>query len=82
MYIGHGGEFFKPGSAEVDINNEKGVATLTMLKSLSEYMSPDFLTHDSNATNAEYRAGNVAMMNMWGSRAAGLVTEEGVPRSG
>lgn len=80
MYIGHGGEFFKPGSAEVSISNEKGVATLTMLKSLSEYMSPDFLTHDSNATNAEYRAGNVAMMNMWGSRAAGMVTEEGVPQ--
>ena len=42
-------------------------------------MNPDFLTHDSNATNAEYRAGNVALMNMWGSRAATLVTVDGVP---
>ena len=32
MYIGHGGEFFKAGSAKPNINNAKGVATLTMLK--------------------------------------------------
>ena len=78
MYIGHGGAFFNPGTAEVSVNNAKGVATLNMMKSLSEYMNPDFLTHDSNATNAEYRAGNVALMNMWGSRAATLVEAEGV----
>lgn len=78
MFIGHGGEFFKAGTAEVTINNDKGVATLEMLKALTEYMNPDYLTHDSNATNAEYRAGNVALMNMWGSRAATLTEAEGV----
>ena len=76
-----GGDFFKNGSAEVAINNAQGVATLNMMKALSEYMSPDFLTHDSNATNAEFRAGNVAIMNMWGSRAATLVEAEGVDPS-
>ena len=76
MYIGHGGEFFKSGSAEVSINNAKGVATLEMLKALSEYMNPDFLTHDSNATSAEWKAGNVAMMNMWGSRMGPLMDPE------
>ena len=76
MYIGHGGEFFKPGSAEVSINNSKGVATLEMLKALSAYMNPDFLTHDSNATSAEWKAGNVAMMNMWGSRMGPLMDPE------
>jgi spermidine/putrescine-binding protein len=81
MYIGHGGAFFKDGSAEVAINNAQGVATLNMMKALSEYMNPDFLTHDSNATNAEFRAGNVAIMNMWGSRAATLVEAEGVDQS-
>lgn len=78
MYIGHGGDFFKEGSAEVSINNAKGVATLEMMKALSGYMNPDFLTHDSNLTNEEYRAGNVALMNMWGSRAASLTDAEGV----
>lgn len=77
MYIGTGGEFYKPGTAEVSINNEKGVAALEMMKSLTEYMNPDFLTHDSNATNAEVEAGNVALMNMWGSRVGVLMDEEG-----
>jgi trehalose/maltose transport system substrate-binding protein len=68
MYVGYGGEFFKPGSAEASINNEAGVAALKMMKALSEYMNPDFLTHDSNGTSTEWKAGNVAMMNLWGSR--------------
>ena len=76
MYIGHGGEFFKPGTAEVSINNAQGVATLEMMKALSAYMNPDFLTHDSNATSAEWKAGNVAMMNMWGSRMGPLKDPE------
>ena len=80
MFLGYGGQHFKPGSAEPMINTEAGLNTLNMMKALSEYMNPDFLTHDSNATNAEYRAGNVALMNMWGSRAATLVTVEGVPQ--
>lgn len=77
MYIGHGGEFFEAGTANVAINNEAGVATLEMMKALSEYMNPDFLTHDSNATSAEWEAGNVAMMNMWGSRTGVLMDDEG-----
>ena len=77
MYLGHGGEFYEPGTAKVTINNEAGVATLEMLKALTEYMNPDFLTHDSNATSAEWEAGNVALMNMWGSRTGVLMDAEG-----
>ncbi|WP_299986193.1 ABC transporter substrate-binding protein [uncultured Ruegeria sp.] len=78
MFLGYGGTHFKPGTAEPNINTEAGVNALNMMKALSEYMNPDFLTHDSNATNAEYRAGNVAIMNMWGSRASQQTTTEGV----
>ena len=77
MYIGHGGEFFKPGTAEVAVNNAQGVATLEMLKALTEYMNPDYLTHDSNAAGAEMEAGNTALMNMWGSRMGSLMDDEG-----
>lgn len=77
MYLGHGGAFYEPGTANVAINNEQGVATLEMLKSLTEYMNPDYLTHDSNATSAEWEAGNVALMNMWGSRSGRLMDAEG-----
>jgi multiple sugar transport system substrate-binding protein len=77
MYIGMGGEFFENESAKVTINNEKGVAALAMMKSLSENMNPDFLTFDSNALQAEFEAGKVAMANFWGSRAAAVTDAEG-----
>jgi multiple sugar transport system substrate-binding protein len=77
IYIGFGGEFFEPGSAKATVNNEAGIATLNLMKELSGYMNPDFLTHDSNATNSEWKAGNVALMNMWGSRVPPLKDTEG-----
>jgi hypothetical protein len=77
MYTGTGGEFFEPGTPNVSINNEKGVAALEMMKKLTAYMNPDFLTHDSNATSAEWEAGNVALMNMWGSRTGVLIDKVG-----
>ena len=78
MFLGYGGSHFKDGSAQPNVNSAAGVNALKMMKALSGYMNPDFLTHDSNATNAEFRAGNVAIMNMWGSRAATLVDVDGV----
>lgn len=77
MYLGHGGSFFKEGSAAPSVNNAKGVATLNMMKALTEYMNPDFLTHDSNAVQAEWEAGNVALTNLWGSRAGAVTDGEG-----
>ena len=78
MFLGYGGSHFEAGSANPSVNSEAGVNALNMMKSLSEYMNPDFLTHDSNVTNAEYRAGNIALLNMWGSRASSQTTAEGV----
>ena len=78
MFLGYGGSHFKDGSAEPNVNSAAGINALNMMKSLSGYMNPDFLTHDSNTTNAEYRAGNIALLNMWGSRAASQTTAEGV----
>jgi ABC-type glycerol-3-phosphate transport system substrate-binding protein len=77
MYQGHGGAFFKDGSAEPAINGPAGIATLEMMKKLTEYMNPDYLTHDSNAVQAEWKAGNVALANFWGSRQANLLNPEG-----
>merc|ERR1712086_410370 len=77
MYIGHGGEFFKSGTATPSINNAKGVATLNMLKKLADLSNPDFLTHDSEAIKVEWEAGNVAIMTLWASRAGTLLDAEG-----
>jgi len=73
MFIGMGGEFFKDGTAEPNVNNEVGVKTLEIMKSLTEQMNPDFLTLNNNEINAEWKAGNVAIMQMWGSRAGPLL---------
>ena len=72
MYLGMGGQFVEPGSARVSINNAQGVAALNMMRALSQYMNPDFLTYDSNAVTAEWQAGNVAMANFWGSRTGAM----------
>jgi multiple sugar transport system substrate-binding protein len=77
MYIGEGGSFFKEGSAEPAINNEKGIAALEMMKSLSAYMNPDFLTFDSNALQAEFEAGKTALAVFWASRYAAVTDAEG-----
>src|SRR6056300_1064363 len=76
MYIGHGGEFFKAGTAEPNVNNAKGVATLNMLKKLADLSNPDYLTHDSEAIKVEWEAGNVAIMTLWASRSGTLLDDE------
>ncbi|MAW06149.1 MAG: sugar ABC transporter substrate-binding protein [Deltaproteobacteria bacterium] len=79
MYLGYGGEFFKSGSAEPNINNRKGVKTLRMLKKLAGYSNPDFLTHDSEAIKVEWEAGKVGIMTLWASRSGTLLDDEGDP---
>lgn len=77
MYMGTGADFFKAGTAEASVNNEHGIATLNMLKSLVAYSNPDYLTYDSNATQAEWEAGNLALATMWGSRGGAVLDNEG-----
>ncbi|WP_291733769.1 extracellular solute-binding protein [Leisingera sp. F5] len=77
MYLGHGGSFFKPGTAEPNVKNETGVAALNTLKELVSLSNPDYLTFDSNAVQASWEAGDVAMAHLWGSRGTGILDDEG-----
>lgn len=77
MYTGFGGDLFAAGSAEASINNEQGVKTLEMLKELSEYMSPDFVTYNSNEVSPLWESGQIAMYNGWGSRASAIIAADG-----
>jgi len=77
MYFGYGGQLFEQGTAEPAIANETGVAALEMLKALTEYSNPDFLTFDSNATQSLWESGELALAVMWGSRGAGILDDEG-----
>ncbi len=76
-FLAHGGEFFKPGSAEPSINSEAGIAGLETLKALVEYTHPDHLTQASNETQALWEAGEAALGIMWGSRGAAILDDEG-----
>jgi hypothetical protein len=76
MYLGHGGELFEAGSAAPAINNETGLATLEMLAALNAYANPDFLTFDSNATQALWESGSLAVAYMWGSRGGAVLDDE------
>lgn len=76
-YLGTGGEFFAPGSAELAIDNENGLKTLETMRAMTQYMDPDYLTFDANGIQAEYKAGNVAMMVQWGSLAGDMLNGEG-----
>ena len=74
MYLGTGGEFFTPGSAELAIDNDNGRKVLETMRAMTTFMNPDYLTYDANELNKLWDAGSVAMMNQWGSL-AGAATD-------
>jgi ABC-type glycerol-3-phosphate transport system substrate-binding protein len=77
MYLGYGGEFFEPGTPNLTIDNEQGVKALETMKAMTEFMSPDYVTYNTNAIKPLWEAGQVAILNGWGSRAAALIDAEG-----
>ncbi|MDJ0827460.1 MAG: extracellular solute-binding protein [Rhodobacter sp.] len=77
FYFAHGGELFKAGSAEPNVNNEIGVAALNSIKSLVEYAHPDHLSQASNETQGLWEAGQAALGIMWGSRGGAILDDEG-----
>lgn len=76
-YLGMDGQFFEPGSAAPAINNETGLETLKVMKELTEYMAPEYLTFTADELKKMYLDGNVAMMNQWGSMVNGHVDPDG-----
>ncbi len=77
MYTGYGGELFEPGTAKLAIQNDQGIKALEMMKALSAYMNPDFLTYNTNAIKPLWEASDVAILNGWGSRTAELIDPAG-----
>ena len=77
FYLANGGELFKPGTAEPNVNSPAGVAALNSIASLVEYTHPDHLSYASNETQALWESGQVAMAMMWGSRGAAVLDDEG-----
>lgn len=76
-YLGTGGDFFEPGSAKLAINNANGLKVLETMRAQIAFMDPDYLTFDAGEIQKEYEAGNVAIMNEWGSIAGAILDDEG-----
>ena len=77
FFLANGGEMFKPGSAEPNVNSPAGVAALNSIASLLEYTHPDHLSHASNETQALWESGQAATAIMWGSRGGAVLDAEG-----
>ena len=75
FYLGTGAEFFEPGTANLDIENENGMAVLDTMKRLSGYMRPAYITDNGNTIMPLWKEGELGMMFAWGSRARELLDE-------
>lgn len=71
MYLG-----LSPSLVNADgtpaINNEAGIKTLEMLKALTAYMDPEYLTSDSTFVQQQMQQGKIAMANLWASRGGAM----------
>ena len=74
MYLGEGGQFVDADNMPT-INNEKGIASLEMMKALTEYMDPEYLVSDSTYVQQQFQQGKIAMANLWASRAGAMDDE-------
>lgn len=74
MYLGYGGEFFNDDKTPA-VNNADGVAALEMMKALTEFMNPEYLVSDSTYVQQQFQQGEIAMANLWGSRAGAMDDE-------
>lgn len=71
LYFGYGGSLFGEDGRPT-LNNQAGLDTLAMLKKLTAYMDPNYLTHDSTSVQQQFQQGRIAMANLWASRAGAM----------
>ena len=71
MHLGFGGAFLDADN-QPTVNSEAGVKALNMMKALTEFMDPEFLTADSTFVAGQFQRGEIAMANLWASRAGNV----------
>ncbi len=54
------------------VNDAAGLKALEMLKALSAYMNPEYLTSDSTTVQQQFQQGRIAMANLWASRGGAM----------
>lgn len=71
MHLGMGGTLVNDDGTPA-VNSEAGVKSLEMLKALSVYMDPEYLTSDSTYVQQQFQQGKIAMANLWASRGGAM----------
>ena len=71
MILGFNGTLVGEGNKPT-VNTEAGRKALEMMKKLSAYMDPEYLTADSTVVQKQFQQGKIAMANFWASRAGAL----------
>ena len=70
LYVGFGGKLFKAGTAQPAFNEEAGIKTIELMKSMLPYMTPNALASNSDDVMNQFQQGKAAMGVLWASRAA------------
>ncbi|MCC6305117.1 MAG: extracellular solute-binding protein [Rhodobacteraceae bacterium] len=73
LYLGTGADFFEPGTAKLAIDNDQGRLVLDTMGAMTGFMHPDYLTYNAKELNKIWDAGQVAIMNQWGSLAGAAI---------
>ena len=72
IFTGFGGKMFKPGSAQPAFNDEAGIRTIELMKSMTAYMTPNYLASNSDDVMNQFQQGKAAMGVLWASRASAM----------
>jgi multiple sugar transport system substrate-binding protein len=72
LYLGTGGAFFKPGTAEPAFNNANALKAMEVMGKLRGFMSPNALALASADVTTAFQQGQAAIGILWGTRAAAM----------
>jgi multiple sugar transport system substrate-binding protein len=68
LNAGFNGRLFKAGSAQPDFNSEAGIKALELMKSMTPFMTPNYLASNSDDVMNQFQQGKAAMGVLWASR--------------
>ena len=74
LYPAFGGIFFNDNNTTA-VNSDAGIRALETMKEALEYTGPEVLVSDSTYVQQQFQQGNIAMANLWASRAGAMNDE-------
>jgi len=71
VFLGFGGMPTKADNTP-GINSEAGMKTLALMKRMTEFLDPEYLTSDSTFVARQFQQGKIAMAVLWATRAGAV----------